>query len=402
MAEPPRHRKRPILLIADQAWDAPGGGAVILRSLLGNRIGSDMVWVTPSRTGSDPVLGHYGLAAGSVGTGRYSVLRDSLLNAGRLAAEVQDLAQRINAVGLWAVLHGSTVAIASHLARKCDLPMHATVHDDPVYATAIRSRRLAIFAPLIARQFRIALQAARSVDVVCDSMADRYRRKYGVSSIVLHRGLSDPVSPSPTYDLAREGLTVGILGNTYSFRQLPILGRMVELAAQRLNVRAKIVVCGESYGLRLKRLFEGRIEVEVTGHVEESKGIERLRRCAVLYLNYPFGWFSRVLRETSFPTKLSTYVYAARPLLIHAPPGTSLSGLSSAHSDYAIPWETMDPVDGASRLIAWLENSRFDDSRHIAADAMRLRYYNYDVHRATLDRFLDQLSDSRVSVPGEV
>jgi hypothetical protein len=383
---------RPILLLADQAWDAAGGGAVILRSLLGDAVdGNGLIWVTPTRLDQDPERGHYGLRSGSAGRGRFSILSDTLWHASKLADEVKALANGVNAAAVWAVLHGSTVAIASKLARIIDLPMHASVHDDPVYATALRSRRLMLFAPIIARQFRSALRATRSVDVVCENMARRYERKYGVQSAVLHRATSDTVLPGATYDAAIDGLSIGILGNLYGYRQLLTLGWAVEMAARRLNLRPRIVICGQGDGERLKRDLAGRVEVEVTGHVPEANGIERLRRCGILYLNYPFGWLDKVLRETSFPTKLSTYVYAARPILVHAPMGSSVDCLAG-FGNYAVPWQTMNPADGADILATLMTNVGVRESFHEQAEAVRMRYFDQNVQRATLDRLLRGLA----------
>ena len=385
-------RDRSVLLLADQSWNAQGGGAVILRDLLGDALGNGVVWATPSQAESDSSRGQYGLAAGSAGRGRFSLAADMLWNAGRLAAEVRELAARVNASGIWIVLHGASVAIAAHLIRDSSLPIHATVHDDPLYATAIRSRRIALFVPLLAKQFARVMRAAKSVDVVCQKMADRYKRKYGVDCAILHRGLSAAVPPSPTYSLARDGLQVGVLGNTYSAKkQLLVLGQAVEKAAARLAVRPSLVVCGGgSTPAWLKQELAGRVEVEVLGHVSEEAGIERLRHCAALYINYPFGWINRVLRETSFPTKLSTYIYAARPILVHAPPGTSLSDISVG-SQYLIDWPTMKPEDGAARLTEFFSNPRSAESYHIPAELVRHTYYDLSTHRATLDRLLRNL-----------
>jgi hypothetical protein len=384
--------KRPVVLLADQPWDAQGGGAVILHSLLGDAIGNGVVWATPSRTDRELERGFYGLAGGSAGRGRFSMFSDTLWYAGNLAAEVGALADRINASAIWVVMHGASVAIAAHLIRNCNLPIHATVHDDPVYATALRSRRTALLLPLIARQFRNVLRAARSVDVVCRQMADRYRTKYGVECSILHRGLADPVSAGPTYSVARDGLRVGILGNTYSARaQLAVLGSAVELAATRLRARPRLVVCGGGpTGLWLKQRFAGRIDVDVPGHVTEAEGIKLLQGCAALYLNYPFGWLGRVLRETSFPTKLSTYIYAARPILVHAPPGTSLADIPAGNG-YFLAWPSMVPADGAAKLLELLSSPQASESFHLQADSIRTRYYDLAAHRATLEHLLRTL-----------
>src|SRR5580704_17626115 len=89
---------RPLILLADQAWDGSGGGAVILHSLLGNSIGDGIVWVTPSRVEQDLSLGHYGLRSGSAGrSGQFSMLADLLRHRAQLAGEVIALADQLGA-----------------------------------------------------------------------------------------------------------------------------------------------------------------------------------------------------------------------------------------------------------------------------------------------------------------
>jgi hypothetical protein len=367
-----------VLLLADQPWDAGGGGAVILRSLIGDDLGG-LVWATPAKATADAA--RVGLTAGSLGrTGRFSAFADTLRHANHLALEVRELMTVTNSAAVWAVLHGATVSVAARLAT-LGVPLHCTVHDDPVHSTALRSRRLAILAPLIARDLRTALTAAQSVDVVCEQMAERYRRKFSIESVILHRGTTAEVEPAPEYDVRASGVRVGVLGNTYSYRQLPALGAAVELAAKQLGVPGCIVVCGAGYGDRLKWELAGRVSVEVRGHLAEPASVAALRSCGALYLNYPFGRWSRVLRETSFPTKLSTYVYAARPLLIHGPPSTSTAGLPADFPGYAVAWETASPAEGAAALVKVLADGT---SRHTAAEAVRRRYYDLVAHRATL------------------
>jgi len=386
---------RPIILLADQSWDGAGGGAVILQSLIGDLIGDGIVWVTPTRGERDPEHGRYGLRSGSTGrTGKFSLLADLFTNSRALAQEVSDLAQRINARGIWVILHGATIGIAAQLARICNVPLHATVHDDPIYATAIRSRRLAFFTPLIARDFGFVLRKARSVDVVSQPMAERYERKFGIQSSILRRGLTTPPSRSPDYELSRDGLTVGLLGNTYSYQQLPVLARAIESAANQLGVTGRIVICGAGFGSRLKQDMQGKLEVEVTGHIPEPACISKLQRCALLYLNYPFGRLNRVLGQTSFPTKLSTYIYASRPILLHAPEGTSLTDIPH-DGGFIDSWTTLHPADGASRIVSMVRSPSFAQSHHIAAETLRARYYDLAAHRATLSTILEGLAGIR-------
>ena len=136
---------------------------------------------------------------------------DSTLKAGALTAEVEALARDRGARAAWVVMHGAGVHLAARLARRRaanGLPLHLTVHDDPAFGVALRSRRYLALLPWIERDFAAALRRAESVDVICAAMADRYRRRYGVESSVVHRALdaarrARPLRPRPRRAVGR-------------------------------------------------------------------------------------------------------------------------------------------------------------------------------------------------------
>ena len=279
---------RPLVLLTDFPTDAGGGGAVILRSLLGPGEWSKIVWASPSPPSGPAPEGSVVLTSGSASKGARSLFADSARHAGALADEVLALARDRGARALWVVMHGAMVHIAARLVRDGSFPVHLTVHDDPAYAFALRSRRYMALAPWMSRDFDRAMRGAASVDVVVAGMADRYRRRLGVESTIVHRGLPSAVSPSPEYDRAR-GLRVALLGNAYEYKAMRQLGLAVERAAMAIGVPGCVVIMGKNPGERLKSELRGRLEVEVTGHVAEPEAIEHLRGCFALYLNYPFG-----------------------------------------------------------------------------------------------------------------
>jgi glycosyltransferase involved in cell wall biosynthesis len=378
---------RPLLLLTDYPPDAAGGGGVILRDLLGPLERERVVWASPTPGGTTLTNGLW-LRSGTARSGRRSIGLDSTLKAGTLAREVEQVARDRQARAVWIVMHGAAVGIAARLVRRGSLPVHLTVHDDPAFANALRSRRYLPLVPWIERDFAASLRGARSVDVISDAMARRYERRYGVRSVVVHRGLSGPIEPSPPY--RRPALRVGVLGSTYSYEQLPALGRAVASAASQLGVAGEMVVMGRSYGERLREEMRGQIEVEVTGHVDEADAVPILRGCFALYLNYPFGWRDAVLRQTSFPTKLSTYVQTARPILIHAPADSSVMPLVGADG-YAAHWGSRNEANGAATLVDLWRKAASHESQHCAAEAVRLRYYDRSKNRRTLFKALDAL-----------
>jgi hypothetical protein len=382
----------PLLLVTDYPASAGGGGAVILRSLLREPADRDaVVWASPSPA-TDAHRQDVTLvpSSGAVAKllGRRSVAADSLL-AGRLADDIEAVARARGARAIWIVMHGPLVHVAARLLERTRRPVHLTVHDDPAFGVALMSRRYAALAPLIELDFARALRAARSIDVICDNMAERYRRRYGVGSVVVHRGLWREVAARPA--LADDShLDVGVMGNTYGYSQLPLLAQAVERVARAIGKRPRVTVVGAGLGARLAAEFQGRVEVDVPGHMDEAHAAERLARCFALYLNYPFSRRAAVLRQTSFPTKLSSYLLAARPLLMHAPSDSSIAHLIDMPG--FVGWWGDESVDAGARVLRALWDSpAAHASQHEPAEQLRRRHYDLETNRRTLFGALDAL-----------
>ena len=91
--------EQPLVLLTDYPPDTGGGGAVILRSLLGPKERRSIVWMSPMAP-SDPAAAGPNvvtLKRGSHGKGRRSIAADTTIYARRLAAEAIDEAQKRNA-----------------------------------------------------------------------------------------------------------------------------------------------------------------------------------------------------------------------------------------------------------------------------------------------------------------
>jgi hypothetical protein len=384
----------PLLLLTDYAPSVGGGGAVILRSLLAGSVRERVLWASPAITGELRPL-ELGLRQGSLGLppilGRpvtRSVTLDGLLSW-RLAQEIESAARQHRARALWIVMHGALVHVAARLLSRSTFPVHLSVHDDPAFGVALMSRRHLALLPLIERDFAYALRRARSVDVVSDGMARRYRDRYGVASTIVHRGIAEPVLERPAH-VPGGTLEIGVMGNTYGYDQLPLLAQVVAAAAGQVGARGRIVMIGEGPGQRLRAEAGGRIDVEVTGHLDERSAVERLSRCFALYLNYPFSWRATVLRQTSFPTKLSSYLLAARPLFAHAPLDSSIAHLATTR-EFVAWWGSERIDDGVAELTRLWTLPAAHGSQHVAAERLRSAHYDLRANQAALLGPLDAL-----------
>jgi hypothetical protein len=205
------------------------------------------------------------------------------------------------------------------------------------------------------------------------------------------------VQPAPKYD-RREGLSVAVLGSTYGLRELKALAEALALVAQRQRVQTRLVVIGGVDAGRVKRLCPPTVTLEAPGHLDEREGVARLRRSFLLYMSYPFARRGRVLRTTSFPTKLSTYVMAARPLLLHMPIATSVASLG-ATAPYATLWSSLSPEEGAGIMSALWLGHRASESFHAAADNAREQHFDLSRNSAALFGALNSLAGDATGDP---
>jgi hypothetical protein len=375
---------RPLLLLSDFSPETAGGGAVIVKSLLTPGDRDRIIWVTLSQLKHGAGDNVVSLAPG----GRRSLLRDGTIRTPALRDAAREVIRSRNAAAAWFIAHGASLRMASGLID-AGIATHLTVHDDPAWGYALMTRRYLPLAPLLARDLGRTLRAASSVDVVSGAMADAYRNRYGVASTIIHRGLRGPVEPAPPYD-RRKGLSIAVLGSTYGFSELSILARALAIAQQRLQVPTTLTVIGGVDEAVVRRLCPSSVELEVTGHIDETQGIGRLRESFLLYLSYPFRRRGKMLRTTSFPTKLSTYVQAARPVLLHMPSESSVAFLG-ASSPYATLWSSVDPREGADILERLWREETTQSSFHSAADEVREQHFDLARNRAALYGVLNAL-----------
>jgi hypothetical protein len=383
MSDHHRARNR-LFLLTDFPPDAQGGGAVILRSLLTAEDRERIVWATLSpvgRANGDAVVS---LAS----SGRRSLLQDATLRMPLLRRHVRSALRSSGADAAWVVAHGAAVRLAPTLIET-GVPVHVTVHDDPAWAYAILTRRYFALAPLLARDLSRSLRGAHSVDVVSQGMARRYRAMHGIDSAIVHRGLSARVQPSPAYD-RRKGLSVAVLGSTYGSRELGALLQALALVGEQQEISTRLTVIGGADEPRLRQLCPPGVALEATGHLAESDGLARLRDAYLLYLCYPFSPRGRVLRTTSFPTKLSTYVMAARPLLLHMPADSSVAFLAD-RSAYGTLWSSLSPAEGAEIIGRAWQDEPHSHTFHDAAETLRKRHFDLDQNRSALMSRLNSL-----------
>lgn len=329
------------LLLTGTAPASPGVGGVILRDLvqiagpqncrclwLASKYDrqvpylSDVETVVHTRrfeTGYRPVRGIVGeMICGAA----MRLLRPAMLQQSCNTAEY--LIHQHRPDFLLAVLDSpASVQLAYEIHRRTGIPLRTIVWDD--VEVVCRERQLDRWTRRWIREsFSRTLRASERIAVICENMRDAYRSEHGVDSFILRHGVARSESdPGRRRQAPGDCDIIGFAGSITAPDCLNSLVKALDQIGWHLN--------GRNIGLRLlgcRYTFDSRQpqRIEYFGWRPVAEARDLLAECSCLYLPQTFSMDSRRFSELSFPTKLSTYVAAQRPILLHAPAYSSLSG----------------------------------------------------------------------------
>lgn len=311
-----------------------GGGGVIFRSLLANLPDVEYCWFYLSGVQPDfpcskrlgpPVLG---------GPFLRDAVNSAMMYGFQSHPTIRAYAQRILEWApdvVWINAMNEGLLIGKTLLRLGVPRLHVSVHDDPS-GLAAKSRRYRHLTRMIDRRNRSLLQSASSVDVVSEPMKLYYRKSYSIESEVAYRYLDplaiDSISLQMKPSDTPESILIGHVGSAYSLPEVLAFLRALRRIESADRVQFRVIAFGRSSAFaKFAEDFPGL--VECAGEVPEPGVVERLQQCSFAYSMYSFSSRHRIFRETSLPTKISTYLMAGRPIFAHCPEGSSMLHLMS-------------------------------------------------------------------------
>jgi hypothetical protein len=306
-----------------------GGGSVIFRSVLPHLAGADVRWFYLSNSPVDaPSSTHLGppIMGGPPAHDLVNTLRlfalESHPEVDRCVQAIRDWSPDI----AWVSAMNEGILVGKKLLDAGIPHLHVSVHDDSA-GLAIKSQRYRSFASLMDRRNSQLLRRAHSVDVVCDSMREYYKSRIGVDAGVVYRYIHDLRLPAPSVVPAPASddptIRIGHVGALYSSPEVFAFVDALRNIAACDGIRFRF----ENYGgvSAMTSTLQAKFPdmVENAGNVPEDEVILRLQSAAFVYSMYSFNPRHRLFRETSQPTKISTYLMAGRPILAHCPDGSS-------------------------------------------------------------------------------
>ncbi len=395
---------RPILLIAASPPGGIGVGQLFMRSLLLHAPAQFVIAALLGR--QEPtyqVPSDLGIAATVTlqrrfepafrpWSNRLSHLAAAMAVRARLEPQVRRLldpltqfAQRQGATALFVVLEcPTTMLLAAPLADRLGLPLLTLVWDTPEHILG-QLGHLGPSRAHIKRGFDRALVRSHGVAVMSEAMRDRYASEYGARCVILHQPIEPDWLPPHIQDERAGGdLVIGFAGSDTARPEMLMLLSALDRMQWQLQGRQVIL---RVFGLRF--VCEGRVprRIDYRGYLPEiADVVQGLSDCDLLFLPQPFAAEAESFTRYSFPTKLTTYLAARRPILLFAPKYSALASFFE-HNEVPQLCNQSEETALSHGLRALVENREF---RNIALQQIEaVRGSAFDV--ATFRKGLEEL-----------
>ncbi len=222
----------------------------------------------------------------------------------------------------------TTMAMGSEVARRLELPLLCLVWDPPDYL--LRKTGMDSFTRTrLSKLFAATLRQAQRVAVVSAKMQEDYAKYTVTEPLILRHGLDrQDHQQAAIHPLRDKDLQLGFAGSLYSQRAWRSLIEALNGIDWRLDGRHVVIrILGSDFGLKCK----APANIEYLGFRSVGETARILAECDLNYLPYPFESGLSDVAQYSFPTKLSTYLAAGRPIFIHAPGYSSLARFFRDH-----------------------------------------------------------------------
>ena len=228
---------------------------------------------------------------------------------------------------VWAILDTPiSIELAAPLAAALGVPLRTTVWDDIEHNTRYYALdRLS--ARRVTDAFAGAMRVARSTAVIGETMQSEYARRYGSEGVIVRHG-GRPAAHRTTSVATDDSVRIGFAGSVSARSAFDLLLSTLDRMGWKIEGRPVVLtLMGPRFDLRSD--VERRVECLGWRSVEQT--IDILSTCSVNYLPQPFEADWDAFSRLSFPSKLTTYLAAGVPVLLHAPERASLPRFFADH-----------------------------------------------------------------------
>lgn len=277
-------------------------------------------------------------------------------SAGR-ARQVPGLLDGFEPDAVVTVAHGHSWVTAARFAAARGIPLHLICHDDwpSVVSASLRNRA--------DHELGDAYRQAASRFCTSPFMVSEYRRRYGVDGTVLYpsRGSASPRFPGPP-DRLRHPTPAPVFAFAGTINS-PGYARLLRQLAEGLDAHhGMLLVFGPVTKAQAQSLGLDHPRIRVCGLLPSDELMTRLRHEAdALFVPMSFAPEDRLNMQMGFPSKLTDYTAIGLPMLVCAPPYSSVVQWVHANPDVAevVTSEQPEALVGAVARIVRDPNHRW-------------------------------------------
>lgn len=216
------------------------------------------------------------------------------------------------------------------------------------------------------------LRGARKILTAGEGLAEHLKEQYALAPIVVHNPLPRPAESGKPVPPRANPPFILYPGSVYWAQEDSV--RNLVSAIRGLPVELRIYTPQPASLLEEKGIFGANVHVLPQLSSQETARVER--EAAVLFLPLSFarhGW--RVI-QTASPGKMSEYLAAGRPILVHAPPYAFISRYTKMHA-CALVVETPSPAALKEAVLRLLRDKPLVQT--LTSNARRLAHERYSL-----------------------
>ena len=300
-----------------------------------------------------------------------------------LVQEISRFAKRQGTDLVWVVLNDPLLfKIAWRVARAINVELVSMVWDPPEYL--IRNLNLRPWMDRsLQREFDHTLRMSRLCGAISENMACEYKNKYGIPALTMMHSIDVRHSYRPCSKLRGPNrLIIGFAGSLYARQEWEaLLGALSDanwIVAGR-NVSIQFMGGGDpssvTTGMPVQRL----------GWRSQSEAIRLLSEVDVAYLPYWFDKRFAIATRLSFPSKLTAYAAAGKPVLFHGPVDSSVTGFFEQYPMGVVCHSLL--AQNILQSLAIFTNPKFYATAAQATDRAFSEVFDWRVSRLRVARF---------------
>jgi len=303
----------------------------------------------------------------------------------KILNDIEAFAKEFGADRIWCVLEGQTMfRLAVGIKKRLNLPLHTQVWDPPGWW--LRANSVDTFSrKLIMSTFDKAMRMSKTCAAASWAMAEDYKERYSCHAIPVIPSLDPSMALPPAKgNHNRETFTIGMAGQLYS--QSEWLHLLATLEQVKWMIRGKKIVI-RLLGRSIYAPANGPVNIEFLGWADQTEAIKLLSEADILYCPY---WFDPTFHEEarySFPSKLTTYLAAGRPVLFHGPKYASPSRFLDAY-DAGILCDSLSSVSIFNCIDKLIWDQEFYSQLAENGHKAFKKFLTTDVMRQQFNRFI--------------